>query len=99
MQALQRHREQPEMAVWEHLVALHEDELNEHTDLDVEEVMGDAGFSAEFHRALILLERLGNGLDTVPVEVRALIRFCATDGCTNHTTALYCPACEFGRRS
>lgn len=99
LRALDQHRDQPEMAVWEHLMALHEDQLSEHTALDVEELIGDAGFGAEFHRALILLERLGNGEATVPVDVPAMTQFCATENCTNHTTARYCPACELDRRA
>lgn len=44
LQALQRPREQPESAVWEQLVALHENEptneLGDHAHLGVEELIG-----------------------------------------------------------
>lgn len=94
LKALQRHREQPSIAAWEHLVALHEHELLDQSALDVEQLVGDAGFGAELHRALILLERLGEGATTVPIAVDAMSSFCASTDCPNITTGVLCVTCE-----
>lgn len=97
VQALHRHREEPRTTVWEHLLAIHEEEIAGDTDLQPEHLIGDDGFSAELHRALIFLRRLACGETTVPAVVKAMTQFCATPDCTNTTTGIYCTGCEFER--
>lgn len=80
--------------LWEILHDIHQDTQGPAPTVDLDDLIGDAAANREVHHALLLLEALARGKDTLPVHLKMAMTVCAAPGCPELTTGHLCLNCE-----